>query len=207
MHAETARRRSEGLEAEDGVRKARCTISRYPCWAVHRRRGCQGLIHGKVAFEQVSERIAFVFISEEEEKLVFLDGPACRGPKLFKLDGTFVTQTKRRRAENGAASVYGGGVEIVAGIQRIAAPEGVRSPMQTVGPGLQSNVNDRARFPSVLGRRIFNDVELLNRVDRQNGCGISLHTSAVNHGERRQWVVVREAVNDVTVILRMAAVR
>src|SRR5580704_3307392 len=206
MHAETAWRRSERLNSEDGIWKACRTISSHPCGAVHRRRGCQGLIHGKVAFEQVSEGIAFVFVSEKEEKLVFLDRPACRGPKLFELHGTFVTQTKRRRAENGAASVYGGGVEIVAGIQRIAPTERVRSPMQIVGPGLQSNVNDRARFPSVLGRRILNDVEFLNRVDRQNGCGVSLHTSAVNHGERRQRMVVREAVNDVTVILRMAAI-
>src|SRR5215475_612369 len=61
----------------------------------------------------------------------------------------------------------GFGVEEIARVERIVALEDVGRAMQFIRSRFQSEIDDRARLPSVLGRRVLLRVELLNRVNRQ----------------------------------------
>ena len=99
------------------------------------------------------------------------------------------------------------GVEIVSSIELIAiAAKGKGGAVDRVGSRLQSNIDDRARFPSIFGRRIFLNVEFLDRIDGQNGGGISGDARAVDDALAGEWLAVKEPIDEISVVFRAQAV-
>ena len=98
-------------------------------------------------------------------------------------------------------------VEVIPRVERIIAFEEVGSPVNIIRPRLDAQVDDGARLPSVFCWRVFLRVELLDRVDRKNRPGCSLHSFGVDHGRSVVRIVVVCAVKDEIIVLGSVAVR
>src|SRR6266576_132961 len=146
--------------AVDAVtRKPERAVSRVRSSHVHHRRT-------RDSAKRVAHVVALPFISGEEERLVLDERAAQAAAKLLQ-------RSLQLRAR--------GCVEEVPGVQVVTvAPEAKRCAMDIVGARLQADVHDRTRLPSILGRRILLEIELLNRVDREDGCGVSRNARAVD---------------------------
>ena len=93
------------------------------------------------------------FVTEEEERLIFLEWSADIEAELVLVKG-------RHR--------LGGIVEVIVRVEPIVAHEFERAPVKSVGAGLGDDVNERRCFPAELRgiHRLLN-LELLNGVNRR----------------------------------------
>ena len=83
------------------------------------------------------------------------------------------------------------GVEKVARIEDVIALEAINRAVNLVGARLQAEIDDSAGLPAILCRRMLRRVELLNRVNRQNGAGRPLHTFGIEDDKVVISVLVR----------------
>ena len=52
------------------------------------------------------------------------------------------------------------------------------------------NIDDRTRLPAIFCRGILLNIELLNRIDRQDGRGISRDASSIDYALPGKWFAV-----------------
>src|SRR6202007_2819662 len=71
-------------------------------------------------------------------------------------------------------------VEVVARVQRSIAAEAEGGSMQSVGAGLQGDVDDCAGLPAILCRRVLLDIEFLDGVDGQDGGRVAGNATSVH---------------------------
>src|ERR1700691_4421967 len=135
----------------------------------------------------VSDVVALALIGSEEESLVLDDRAANAAAKLFQ----------------GARSFRGERiVEIVARVQDSIAAECERRAVQRIRSRLQSHIDDCTWFPSVLGCGILLNVELLDRIDGQDGRRIPRDTPAVDNSLTGKWFAIEQALNKVGMVFR-----
>ena len=131
---------------------------------------------GRIDLHRIPHRIALAFVTAEEEELVLHDSSADGGAELLQLSWCL-----------GSTNV----VEIIARIEPRIAAKSVGATVELVGARLHCHVDDRSRLPPVLRRRIFNDVEFLDRVDGQNRRRISRDTGAIDDALARKRLTVK----------------
>ncbi len=73
--------------------------------------------------------------------------------------------------------------------------------MQSIGTGLQTDIDHGSGLPAVFCRRILDHIEFLDGVDRQNGGGISGDSSAVDNALARKGFAIEKAIDQVGVVL------
>ncbi len=99
------------------------------------------------------------------------------------------------------------GIEPVARVQSAVPVEVISRPVERVGSGLDSDIDNRARLPSVIGFRAGLHVEFLNRVNRQVRRGRSFDAFRVDHRGAVIRVIVVEAIDHVVVVFGTVSVR
>ncbi len=145
-----------------------------------------GIGGGNVHDRRIADRVALAFIAAEEKQFILNHRTAGRAAKLFECARCF-----------GGA----GDVENVAGIKRGIAAESVSAAVERVGARFQGYIYDRARFPAVLRRGIFDQIEFLNGVDGEDCRGIAGDAGAVDDALSRKWLAIEKAVDEVGVVL------
>ena len=156
----------------------------------HRRRAAQLL--------RIADQRAEALVGPEDERLVLDDRAADATAELVLAHRLL----RRRQSSIGIDHR----VEVIARIKRVVALEEIRGAVDVVGPGLEPEVDDRARFPAIFGGGILLGVELLNRVDRQDRPGRALHAFGVDDRSAVVRIVVVDAVEDEIVVLGAIAV-
>ena len=139
----------------------------------------------------VADRVALPFVGSKEEHSILDDGAADAGPKLLEISRVLCL---RRR------------IEVVAGVERCVAAESIGSSVHAVGPRLQAYVDNGSRFPAVLCGRILLEVELLDRIDRQDRGRVSGNAGTIDDALSGEGLAVEEAVDEVGVIFGAQAV-
>ena len=97
-------------------------------------------------------------------------------------------------------------VEVVACVEDAVAVETVAGSVHLIGARLQPHINDRSRLPAIFRRGILLQIELLNRIDRQNGRRIPGNARAIDEALARKGFAVIETVDDVHVVFGAKAV-
>src|SRR5579864_12655 len=87
------------------------------------------------------------------------------------------------------------------------APERKGGTVERIRSRLQSNVHDCAGFPAIFSRGVLLDVELLDRIDRQDGRGISRDAGAIDDALSRKRLAVKQALDEVGIVFGAQAVR
>src|ERR1700726_4584363 len=97
---------------------------------------------------------ALALVGTEEESFILNDCAAETAAKLFQ-----------------SPWIFRGGrlVEIIACVHGSIAAEGECTAVKHVRARFQSDIAARARLPAIFGRGILLNIELLNRIDRQDG--------------------------------------
>ena len=186
-----ADRHATQLQVGDHVRNAVGAISRIPERTGPGRRpkrDHEGTGHSPVRIAHV---VAQAFVSAKEKCLVLDDRSAHAAPELLQRSG----QLRRW-----------GSIEIVSCVHDSVAAKTKCSAMHVVATGLQAHIHHHSGFPSVLRRGILLQIELLNRVDGQNGCRVAGNSGAVNDCLPGVGLTIEQTFDEVGVIFRAQAV-
>ena len=116
---------------------------------------------------QVADQGTQALIAREKEEFVLLEWAAYHAAELLQL------HWQQR---------LGRGVEDAAGVPGAVAAKRVSRTVKSVGPRSDSHVHHGTGLPTVLGLRIFHEVEFLDGVDRQNRRHIAERTGKIDDG-------------------------
>jgi hypothetical protein len=78
--------------------------------------------------------------------------------------------------------------------------------VKSISARFQRHVYDCARLPAIFRRRIFLDIEFLDRIDGQDRGGIAHNPCAVNNALTGKGLAVEQAVDEVGIVLSSQAV-
>ena len=140
---------------------------------------------------RVSDVVALSFVGAEEEDFVLNNRAPRTAAKLFQRSGSLGSRSD---------------IEVVPRVHHAVAAETQTPCRAEVGAGLQSNIDDRSRLPSVFRRRIFLNVELLDRVDGQNGCRVAGDACAIDDALSGKGLTVKQAFYEVGVVFGAQAI-
>src|SRR5437867_6914727 len=139
----------------------------------------QGAGCGYQSPERVTDEGTQALVAAEEEQSVFHDRPAHDAAELFQF---------RRLLQAGR-------IEVVASGPGVAAAKRVTRAVKRVGPRPDSDVHNSAEHPTVLGFRIFFEVELLDGVDGQDRGAIGERTRHIGYGAAVDVISIVDAVH------------
>src|ERR1700689_4723487 len=109
---------------------------------------------------RTADGVPLLFERRKEEDFVLYDRSAERRAELLEGHARFIARGWIAAARRIRIHIR---VEVIAGVERIAAAIGVRAAVQGVGAGLDSDADDGARLPSVLRGRVDFSLEFLDR--------------------------------------------
>ena len=140
----------------------------------HQRAGC-----GHQSPKRVADEGAQALIAAKEKEPILYDRPAYHGAELFQF-------RRLLRAD---------GIEVVASGPGVATAKRVTRAVKRVGPRPDSDVHNSAEHPTVLGFRIFFEVEFLDGVDGQDRGAIGKRTRHVGYRAVVDEIGIDDAVH------------
>src|SRR5207245_10556467 len=129
--------------------------------------------------ERVTDEGTQALVAAEEEQSVFHDRPAHDAAELFQF-------RRLLRADR---------IEVVASGPGVAAAKRVTRAVKRVGARPDSDVHNSAEHPTVLGFRIFFEVEFLDGVDGQDRGAIGKRTRHIGYGAAVDVISIVDAVH------------
>src|SRR6267142_197936 len=149
-------------------------------------------------WNRVAHAIALSFEISEVEELILLDWSPRAGAELFQSDGRLGAWKRITGAIRIAVYVR---IEVVASIPTGRPAVRVCGPVNGIGSGFNSDVNYRARLPTVFRARILLCLEFVDGIDGQHRSRVARGHDCVHHALRHPGIVAVDAVHHEEIVV------